>query len=33
MEAAAKVREVSLWQKISGKMWVIVMQKELKEYH
>lgn len=31
MEAAAKVREVSQWQKISGTMWVIFMWKELKE--
>lgn len=31
MEATAKVREVRQWQKISGTMWVIFMQKELKE--
>lgn len=31
MEAAAKVREVSWWQKISGTMPVIFMWKELKE--
>lgn len=31
MEATAKVREVRQWQKISGTMSVIFMQKELKE--
>ena len=31
MEAAAKVREVSQWQKIAGMMQVIFMWKELKE--
>lgn len=31
MEAAAKVRETSLWQKISGIMLVIFVQKELKD--
>lgn len=31
MKAAAKVRETSQWQKISGMMWVIFVQKELKD--